>query len=81
MVQCLYDHGFKNITPENIVKRFGKFGITMWNYANGIDSDYVELYDTNNNIKGTINNTDTILTLLGILFIWPLISNICFSLK
>ena len=34
MVQCLYDHGFKNITPENIAKRFGKDTvITRAHYA------------------------------------------------
>lgn len=34
MVQCLYDHGFKNITSENILKRFGKDTvITRAHYA------------------------------------------------
>ncbi|MBQ3546168.1 MAG: PHP domain-containing protein [Lachnospiraceae bacterium] len=34
MVQSLYDHGFKNITPENILKRFGKDTvITRAHYA------------------------------------------------
>lgn len=34
MVQCLYDHGFRNITPESIVKRFGKDTvITRAHYA------------------------------------------------
>ena len=33
---------------EFIVKRFGKFGITMWNYANGIDDSEVNnKFETN----------------------------------
>ena len=36
---------------------------------------------SNSKIKGTINKTEIILTLLGILLIFSLISNICLSLK
>ncbi len=47
-VPKLYNLGIKTIgdlaklDKEFLVKRFGKFGIMMWNYANGIDDSEVE---------------------------------------
>ena len=40
-----------NSSLEKIQKKFGKQGVTVYNYANGIDSDYVELYDTRHEPK------------------------------
>lgn len=35
-----------NADVSKIQKKFGKQGVMVYNYANGIDSDYVEYYDT-----------------------------------
>ena len=35
-----------NSDISRIQKKFGKQGVMVYNYANGIDSDYVEYYDT-----------------------------------